>query len=244
MISLIGTSVLRPDALGKVTGATNYPADLVRADMLHLKIVFAHRPHARLLKIHPEEALAYPGVVDVLTAADVPYNAYGLVEADEPALCFDVVRYVGDRVALVVAETPEAANAGAELVRVEYADLPAVTDPRAAMYPESPLVHEAQGTNVLGHVPIRKGDATKALAEADLVLDGEFTTSWQEHAYLQPEAGIAYIDKAGRLVIEAAGQWLHEDRRQIAAMLKLPEEDVIIRYAAIGGAFGGREDLS
>src|SRR5687768_12921676 len=78
--SLIGTSVPRPDALGKVTGATNYPADLVRADMLHLKIVFAHRPHARILKIYTEGALAYPGVVDVLTAKDVPYNAYGLVE--------------------------------------------------------------------------------------------------------------------------------------------------------------------
>jgi CO/xanthine dehydrogenase Mo-binding subunit len=242
--SLLGTSVPRPDALGKVTGGTKYPADLVRADMLHLKIVFAHRPHARILKLDTGQALAHPGVVDVLTARDVPYNAYGLVEADEPALCSDVVRYVGDRVALVVAETPEAANAGAAQVRVEYEDLPAVIDPRAAMYPDSPLVHEAHGTNVLGHVPIRKGTAEKALAEADIVLDGEFTTSWQEHAYLQPEAGIAYIDKAGKLVIETAGQWLHEDRRQIAAMLKLPEEDVIIRYAAIGGAFGGREDLS
>ncbi|HUP28258.1 MAG TPA: xanthine dehydrogenase family protein molybdopterin-binding subunit [Chloroflexia bacterium] len=244
MGTLIGQSVPRPDALGKVTGATRYPADLVRSDMLHLKIVFAHRPHARILKIHPEEALAHPGVVDVLTAADVPHNAYGLVEADQPGLCSDVVRYVGDRVALVVGETAEAARIGADLVQVEYEDLPAVTDPRAAMYSESPLVHEAHGTNVLGHVPIRKGDARKALEEADIVLDGEFHTSWQEHAYLQPEAGVAYVDNAGKLVIETAGQWLHEDRRQVAAMLKLPEEDVIIRYAAIGGAFGGREDLS
>ncbi|MDQ3704059.1 MAG: xanthine dehydrogenase family protein molybdopterin-binding subunit [Chloroflexota bacterium] len=244
MTTLIGASVPRPDALGKVTGATKYPADLVRADMLHLKIVFAHRPHARILKLDTSKALEYPGVVDVLTAADVPFNAYGLVESDQPAICGDKVRYVGDRVAVVVAETVEAAEAGAGLVQVEYEDLPPVTDARAAMSPDSPLVHDAQGTNVLGHVPIRKGDADKALAEADLVLVGEFTTSWQEHAYLQPEAGIAYIDQAGKLVIETAGQWLHEDRKQIAAMLKLSEEDVIIRYAAIGGAFGGREDLS
>jgi len=244
MTSLIGASVPRPDALGKVTGATKYPADLVRADMLHLKIVFAHRPHARVLKIDTSEALAYLGVVDVLTAGDVPYNAYGLVEADQPALCGDKVRYVGDRVALVVGETAEAANEGARLVRVEYEDLPVVTDPREAMHADAPLVHEAHGTNVLGHVPIRKGDAARALSEADIVLDGEYSTSWQEHAYLQPEAGIAYIDKAGKLVIETAGQWLHEDRRQIAAMLQLPDEDVIVRYAAIGGAFGGREDLS
>jgi CO/xanthine dehydrogenase Mo-binding subunit len=244
MTTLIGASVPKPDSRGKVTGATRYPADLVRPDMLRLKIVFAHRPHARILKIDASEALRHPGVVDVLTAADVPFNAYGLVDSDQPALCGDKVRYVGDRVAVVVAETAEAADEGARLVKVEYEDLPVVTDPRAAMYQDAPLVHEAHGTNVLGHVPIRKGDAAKALAEADIVLDGEFSTSWQEHAYLQPEAGIAYIDKAGRLVIETAGQWLHEDRRQVAAMLQLPEEDVIIRYAAIGGAFGGREDLS
>src|SRR5205085_11316452 len=113
-----------------------------------------------------------------------------------------------------------------------------------ALAADTPLVHAHLGSNLLLHAPIRKGDADRALAEADVVLDGAFTTSWQEHAYLQPEAGIAYLDNQGRLVIETAGQWLHEDRRQIAAILKLPEEDVIVRYAAIGGAFGGREDLS
>ena len=95
MTSLIGASIPKPDARGKVTGATRYPADLVRPDMLQLKVVFAHRPHARILHIDTAEALRYPGVVDVLTAADVPYNAYGLVEADQPALCSDKVRYVG-----------------------------------------------------------------------------------------------------------------------------------------------------
>ena len=244
MNTLIGASVPRPDALGKVTGTARYPADLVREDMLHLKVVFAHRPHAHILSIDSSAALQHLGVVDVLTAADVPYNAYGLVEADQPALCSDKVRFVGDRVALVAAETPEAAEEAAKLVRVDYEDLPPVTAARSALEPSTPLVHEDKGTNLLGHVPIRKGDIEKGFAEADVVLEGEFSTSWQEHAFLQPEAGIAYIDKAGRLVVETAGQWLHEDLRQIAAMLMLPEDQVIIRYAAIGGAFGGREDLS
>ncbi len=244
MNSLIGASVARPDALGKVTGAAMYPADLVRADMLHLKLVFAQRPHARIRAIDTTEAQRVPGVVAVFTASDVPYNAYGLVEADQPALCEHVVRYVGDRVALVAAETVEAAEQGAIAVRIDYEDLPAVTDPRSALDQGAPLVHENTGTNLLGHVPIRKGDVGAAFAQADIVLEGEFQTSWQEHAYLQPEAGIAYIDSRGRLVIESAGQWLHEDRRQIAAMLMLPDEQVVIRYAAIGGAFGGREDLS
>jgi len=243
-MTTIGASLPRPDALGKVTGAARYPGDLVRPDMLHLKVVFAHRPHARILSIDTSAALAQPGVIAVLTAADVPFNAFGLIDADQPVLCGDVVRFEGDKVALVVAETSTAAAAGARLVAVAYEDLPIVSDPRAALAPDSPLVHADRDSNLLKHVPIRKGDAAKALAEADLVLDGEFSTSWQEHAFLQPEAGIAYIDEQGRVVVETAGQWLHEDRRQIAEMLELPEDQVVIRYAAIGGAFGGREDLS
>jgi CO/xanthine dehydrogenase Mo-binding subunit len=242
--SLIGASLPRPDALGKVTGAARYPADLVRPGMLHLHVVFAHRPHARIRALDTSDALAHPGVVATLTAADVPSNAYGLVDADQPALCGEVVRFEGDRVALVAAESKNAAVAGAQLVAVEYEDLPPVTDPRAALAADAPLVHAELGTNLLLHVPIRKGNAARALAEADVVLEGRFATSWQDHAYLQPEAGISYLDEQGRVVVETAGQWLHEDRRQIAAMLQLPEDQVIVRYAAIGGAFGGREDLS
>ncbi|MEA2530838.1 MAG: hypothetical protein QOG89_2482 [Thermomicrobiales bacterium] len=242
--TLIGAPLARPDALGKVTGATRYPGDLIRPGMLHLKVVFAGRPHARIRAIDTTAALAQPGVVAVLTAADVPYNAHGLIEDDQPVLCDDVVRYEGDKVALVVAESIEAAEAGARLVAVDYLDLPAVFAPRAAMAVDAPLVHAGKGTNVLLHRPIRKGDVAKGFAEADVVLDGEFTTGWQEHAYLQPEAGIAYPDDQGRIVVETAGQWLHEDRKQIAKMLGLPEDHVVVRYAAIGGAFGGREDLS
>jgi CO/xanthine dehydrogenase Mo-binding subunit len=244
MTTLIGESLPRPDALGKVTGAASYPADLVRPGMLHLKVVFAHRPHARIRSIDADAARACPGVVAVLTAADVPYNAFGLIEHDQPVLCGEKVRFEGDKVALVVAESAAAAEQGARLVAVDYEDLPAVTDPRAAMATGAPLVHEALGSNVLFHMPIRKGDVARGFAEADVILEDEFNTSWQEHAFLQPEAGIATIDERGRLVIETAGQWLHEDRRQIAQILELPEEQVVIRYAAIGGAFGGREDLS
>jgi CO/xanthine dehydrogenase Mo-binding subunit len=244
MTDLIGASLPRPDAYGKVTGNTAYPADLLRPGMLHLQVVFAHRPHARILHIDTSAALQYPGVVAVLTAEDVPYNAYGLVEDDQPVLCHDVVRFEGDKVALVVAESKQAAIAGTKLVNVTYEDLPAVTDPQAALTPDAPLVHTQRGTNLLSHFPIRKGNADEALAQADVVLEETFTTTWQEHAFLQPEAGIAFIDEQGRLVVETAGQWLHEDRRQIARILQIPKERVIIRYAAIGGAFGGREDLS
>ncbi len=244
MTSLIGASLPRPDALGKVTGKANYPADLVRPGMLHLQIVFAHRPHARIRSIDAKVALNYSGVVAVLTAADIPHNAFGLIDADQPVLCNDIVRFEGDKVALVVAENKDAAIAGAKLVLVDYEDLPAVTNPHAALAPDAPLVHAHLRSNQLLHVPIRKGNVARAFDDANVVLDGEFTTSWQEHAFLQPEAGIAYVDDRNRVVIETAGQWLHEDRRQIAEILQLPEEQVVIRYAAIGGAFGGREDIS
>lgn len=244
MHTLIGASVPRPDALAKVTGAARYPGDLARPGMLHLKVVFAGRPHARILAVDPAAALAHPGVVAVFTAADVPHNAYGLVTADQPVLCGDVVRFAGDRVALVAAESREAAEAAARLVQVAYEDLPAVVDPAAALREGAPLVHAARGSNLTAHCPIRRGDAHAALAAADVVVEGEFSTAWQEHAFLQPEAGLAYLDEQGRVVVETAGQWLHEDRRQIAEVLALPEEQVVVRYAAIGGAFGGREDLS
>lgn len=242
--TLIGASRERPDAPGKVTGATNYPGDLVRPEMLQLKVVFAHRPHAHITAIDTSAALAHPGVLAVLTASDVPFNAFGLIESDQPVICAETVRFEGDKVALVVAENVAAAEAGARLVAVTYQDLPLVVDARAAMLPDTPQVHEHLGTNILYHMPIRKGDIERGFAEADVVLEDEFDTSWQEHAFLQPEAGIAYIDEQGRIVVETAGQWLHEDRRQIAAMLQLPDDQVVVRYATIGGAFGGREDLS
>ena len=241
-MSLIGKSVARPDALDKVTGAALYPADLVNDSFLRLKVLFAGRAHARICSIDTAAALAFPGVVDVLTAKDVPYNRFGLVFEDQPLLCDDVVRFHGDRVALVVAETAEAAERAAALIVVAYEDLPLVTNARKAMEGHAPLVHAERQSNVLEHVAIRKGDVEAAFAAAAVVIEGEFETSWQEHAYLQPDAGIAYYE-GGTLVVETAGQWLHEDRKQIAKMLNLTDAEVIVRYAKIGGAFGGREDL-
>jgi CO/xanthine dehydrogenase Mo-binding subunit len=242
-MTLIGASVARPDARDKVTGAARYPADLIRPDMAHAKAVFARRVHARIVRIDAAQARALPGVLAVLTAADVPHNRYGLIENDQEVLCSERVRYAGDRVALVVATTPEIAATAAALVEVAYDDLPAVTNALEALSPGAPLVHPERGTNVLFEQAIRKGDVERAFAQADLVLEGTFTTSWQEHAYLQPDAAIAYYEGTS-LVIETAGQWLHEDRRQLAAIVGLAEAEVIVRYAKIGGAFGGREDLS
>ena len=243
---VIGESHARHDAPGKVTGSTRYPADLIRSGMLHVKVAFAHLPRARLNRVGTARALAIPGVVAVMTADDVPFNAFGLVEADQPVLVKvgDETRFVGDKIAVVIAETPDAAERGVKALDIDLEALPPVVDPEAALLPGTPLVHAEKSSNLLLHVPIVRGDVAAALASADVVVEEAFSTSWQEHAYLQPEAGTAWVEASGTLVIEVAGQWLHEDRRQIATMLDVPEEDVVVRYNAIGGAFGGREDLS
>lgn len=242
----LGRSFPRVDALAKVTGRALYPGDLVMPGMLHMKVLFAGRPHARIRRLDVSKARQAPGVVAVLTAQDVPVNEFGLILYDNPVLIpeGDKVRWVGDKVALVVAETERQAAAALKRIQVEYEDLPVVTDPRAAMEPGAPQIHADRPDNVLCHYRIRKGDVAAGFAQADVIVEGEYHTPMQEHAYLQPEAGLAYIDEGGRVAVQVAGQWAHEDRAQIAHALALPEDQVRVIYPAIGGAFGGREDMS
>ncbi len=147
--------------------------------------------------------------------------------------------------AVIVAENEAVASRARDLIKVEYEDLPAVYDAAEAMKPDAPRIHPEVGdSNVCVLDKIRKGDVQAAFAKADVIVEGEYRTPYQEHAYLQPEAGLAYIDEAGRITVECAGQWTHADRESIAHALGLPEEQVRVIYPAIGGAFGGREDLS
>jgi CO/xanthine dehydrogenase Mo-binding subunit len=265
MTNTIGQSVTRIDARDKVTGAALYSGDLVRPDMLYMKTLFAGHPHARVVHIDTAQALALPGVVAVYTAADVPVNEYGLQWKDQPVLCgpalhapisapetgapgaawTEIVRFEGDQVAAIVAETEAIAAKARDLVQVEYEDLPAVYDAEAALNPAAPRIHPERGdSNICVWDKIRKGDVVAAFARADVIVEGEYHTPYQEHAYLQPEAGLAYFDEAGRITIECGGQWTHADQEQISHALGLPNEQVRVIYPAIGGAFGGREDIS
>jgi CO/xanthine dehydrogenase Mo-binding subunit len=263
MTRIVGQSAARVDSRAKVTGEAEYPDDLVMPEMLYAKTLFAGRPHARVLSIDTAEAEALPGVVAILTAKDVPVNEYGLQTADQPVLCgpgsskpgTDVVRFVGDQVALVVAETERAAARARDLVHVEYEDLPAAVDPFEALKPTAFPIHPprppnpvhpelATEGNLICHHQIRKGNVDAAWAEADVIVESEYRTPPQEHAYLQPEAGLSYIDEDGRVAVVVAGQWTWEDQRQIAHALDIPQERVRVTYPAIGGAFGGREDMS
>jgi CO/xanthine dehydrogenase Mo-binding subunit len=252
-IQSVGQSVPRVDALGKVTGLTPYSGDLSLPGMLFMKILFAERPHARVRSIDTSRAEAAPGVAAVYTAKDVPVNEYGLQIPDQPVLCgpgaakpyTDIVRFVGDQVAVVVAETEAQAAAALKLITVDYEDLPLLLDPIAAMQPGAPVLHPDRGVdNICVHYRIRKGDIDDGFQNADVIVEGEYRTPVQEHAYLQPEAGLTYLDEEGRIAVLCAGQWTHADRGSIAHALDIPEEQVRVIYPAIGGAFGGREDLS
>ena len=261
----IGKSLPRVDARGKVTGETPYSGDLSMKDMLHMKLLFAGRAHARIKWIKTGKAEAAPGVAAVFTAKDVPLNEYGLQWQDQPVLCgpnqsltlsprnrkrpekpgADVVRFVGDQVAAVVARTEAEAAAAVKLIEVGYEDLPVVSDPVEAMKPDAPRVHEHIGdSNLCVHYKIRKGNVDDAFVSADVIVEGEYRTPVQEHAFLQPEAGLAYLDEEGRITVACGGQWTHEDQHQIAHALNMPDNRIRVLYPAVGGAFGGREDMS
>ncbi len=252
-MQVVGKSIPRFDARAKVTGEAAYSGDLSMPGMLFMKLLFAERPHARVKSIGTEQAEAAQGVVAVYTAKDVPVNEYGLQIPDQPVLCgpgsskpyADVVRFVGDQVAAIVAQTETQAKAALALIRVEYEDLPVVSDPIAAMRKEAPILHPERGdTNVCVHYKIRKGNVAEGFADADVIVEDEYRAPAQEHAYLQPEAGLSYIDDEGRIAVACAGQWTDADRESIAHALNMPAEKIRIIYPAIGGAFGGREDLS
>jgi len=252
-LSFVGKSITRMDAHGKVTGKTPFSGDLSMPGMLHMKILFAMHPHARVVGIDSREAFSIPGVIAIFTAKDVPVNEYGLQKNDQPVLCGpgstradgDLVRFVGDQVAAIVAETEEIASLARSLIKVSYEDLPVLTDPVIAMQPGALIIHPELGeSNICVHDKIRKGDIEKGFANSDVIVEDVYFAPVQEHAYLQPEAGLAYMDDEGRITIQAGGQWTHADRDQISHSLDLPPENIRVIYPAIGGAFGGREDMS
>ncbi len=251
-MSEIGKSHRRIDALDKVLGKADYSGDLVMPDMLFMKILFAGRPHAIVKSIDTSKASGLEGVVLVLTSNDVPVNEYGLQIPDQPVLCgpgsdkpfADRVRFVGDQVAAVIAETEDIAAAACDLIEVVYEDLPLLLDPYESARKGSLLLHPDKEDNVYKSLRIRKGDLEAGFEAADLIVEGVYHTPVQEHAYLQPEAGLAYIDDQDRVTVAAGGQWSFDEQKQIAHALDLERDQVRIIHPAIGGAFGGREDLS
>jgi xanthine dehydrogenase D subunit len=239
----IGTSPQRPDGALKARGEFAYSSDLWHEDMIWGATLRSPHPYARIRRVDITEALRLPGVYAVLTHSDVPgTNLYGLEHQDQPVLAVDMVRYQGEPVALVGADHPETARRALARITVEYEVLTPLTDARAAAHGEGPDLHP--GGNVVRHVPIRRGDMAAGEALADVVVAGEYEVGMQDQAFLGPESGLAVPAEDGGVDLFVATQWLHVDQRQVASALGLPIEKVRLTLAGVGGAFGGREDLS
>ncbi|RZE07553.1 xanthine dehydrogenase subunit D [Streptomyces albidoflavus] len=251
----IGESTLRPDGTLKVTGEFAYASDMWHEDMLWGHTLRSPHAHARIVSVDTGEALAQAGVYAVLTHDDLPAGVknYGLEIQDTPALAHGRVRHHGEPVALVAADHPETARRAAAKIKVVYEELPLVTDEASATAPGAPLLHEGRDDhhaahtphpNIVHRQPIVHGDVAAGRARADVVVTGEYVFGMQDQAFLGPESGLAVPAEDGGVDLYVATQWLHADLRQIAPVLGLPEEKVRMTLSGVGGAFGGREDLS
>ncbi|MBO4204437.1 xanthine dehydrogenase subunit D [Micromonospora echinofusca] len=237
----MGSSPRRPDGWAKVTGTFAFSSDLSMPGMLWGATVRSPHPRARIVGIDVSGALALEGVRAALTHLDVPgAPCYGLELRDQPVLAATEVRYEGEPVAVVAADDPDLARRAAEAVLVTYAPLTPIVDAEAAARGEGEAVHAGR-PNLLRHVPVRRGDPN---VEAPVVVTGEYEVGMQDQAFLGPESGVAYPADDGGVDLHVATQWLHVDRDQIASCLGLEPERVRLTLAGVGGAFGGREDIS
>ncbi|KUO51221.1 MAG: aldehyde oxidase [Desulfitibacter sp. BRH_c19] len=240
---VIGQNSIKVDALSKVTGRAQYPADLEMGNMLYGRLFQLDVAHARIIDININEAQKLPGVKVVLTGKDVPgLNGQGVLFADMPVLSADRIRSINDVVAIVVAEREDIAEEALTKIKVEYEELPAVFDAEEAMKEDAPKVHD--NNNIIYHLKIRKGNVEDGFEKAAAVIEDIYTTQMVDHAFLQPEGCLAYLDNRGHLVIHVATQYIHWDRYEISRALNMPVHKIKVINTSVGGAFGGREDIT
>lgn len=248
-MDVISRSVPPIEVTDKVTGRAKFTDDFVFPNMLFARTLRSPLPHARIVSIDTEKAKALPGVRAVLTYKDVPgENRHGLVHRDWPVLCDDVVRYVGDAVAIVAADDEDTAAEALKLIDVRYEALPVVADPEYAHTLEAPVLHPNHPTgNLLKHIKVRHGDIEQGFAEADVIIEREYRTPTTEHAFLEPECAIglpAGYEGHEKLTVYVGSQIPYQDRNQIALAMGLEEERVRVIGTLIGGGFGGKEDIA
>ncbi len=242
MSPVIGKRVPRRDAVLQVTGRAIYGEDVTLPGTLFCKVRRSGIPHARILGIDTEPARKVPGVMAVVTARDVPFNAFGFTHLDQPVMALEKVRYAGDALAAVAATSPEAAEEAAETIKVEFDPLPAVFNPLDAMKPEAPQVHD-QG-NVASHLRIVFGDAAKGFAEADQIIEEKYSTQFVEHAHIEPHAQTAHYDSTGKLKVWTTVQRPFLIASDLAKVLKMPLSSIQVVTPCIGGGFGGKNEMT
>ena len=242
--SFIGANVRRLDAPAKVTGRIKYAADMKIPEMQQMQILRSPYPHAVIESIDFSEAEAISGVSCVITSEDVPgEDGFGVFVHDQPILATGKVRYVGEAVAAVIADDLLTARKALSKINVVYKVLEGVFDPSEALEKSSPSIHNYAPNNIVKHIPIRKGDLEKGFNEADIVIEESFSTQQVEHAYLEPEAGIAYIDQDDVLTVISPSQNITHHRHMLAKIINKPINKVRFIMSPVGGGFGGKEDM-
>lgn len=240
----IGRNVRRVDSPGKVSGRLKYAGDMVMPDMLHVQVLRSPHAHARIVSIDTSAAESMEGVEGVITSADVPgEDGFGVFVNDQPIMARDKVRYVGEAVAAVAAEDPLTAKRALAAIKVEYQPLPAVFDTGEAMRAGAAVLHDYAPDNITKHIPIRVGDVDKGFAESDLVVEEVYSTQPIEHAYLEPEAGLAYVDHDGVVTVVSPSQNITHHRHMLARIIAKPISKVRFIMSPVGGGFGGKEDM-
>ncbi|PAB59736.1 xanthine dehydrogenase family protein molybdopterin-binding subunit [Anaeromicrobium sediminis] len=238
----IGKNLVRVDGKQKILGKATYPGDLYMEDMLYGVTVRSTEPHA-YFSLDLSEAQNLHGVVKILTHEDITgENHHGVYFKDHEVFCKNKVRRIGDPLAFIIAESKNIAIEAKKRIKVEYEKLPTVFDPREAMKGNSPKIHG--DSNVIYHYKCRKGDIEDGFEKCDVIVENEYKTSMVDHVFLQIESGLAYLEDDETVVICAATQYPHFDQIEIAEALGLPKEKIRIINPAVGGAFGGREDIT
>ena len=255
-VTLVGVSVPRAEGPDKVTGRAIYAADVNLPGILWGKILRSPHPHARIRRIDASRARKVPGVRAVITGKDIPGHFMGKLIRDMPVLCWEVVRFVGDRVAAVAADTPDAAEDALGLIDVEYEELPAVFDPLEAMQPNAPRIHEDVAgydgapkqrlaldvPNGLTRQAWRKGDLEQGFREADLVLEHTFRIPARHQGYIEPHVGTVAIDNDGRIQVWTSTKAPFATRNQLAQAVGVPQTSIRLNVVNVGGEFGGKGD--
>lgn len=240
----IGASVRRLDAPGKVSGALRYAADMTMPNMLHMQVLRSPVASARIAELDVSQARSMPGVELVLTCDDVPgTDNFGVFYADQPIMARGVVRYAGEGIAAVVAEDPMIAREAIRNIRLRLEPLPAVFDPEQALLPDAPQLFKEYPGNLCKHTKIRKGDVDRAFALADMLVEQTYSTQRLEHAYLEPEAGLAYMEADGTVTVLSPDQNITHHRHMLARILGRPINKVRVIMSPVGGGFGGKEDM-
>ena len=238
----VGKRIPRLDACLEASGEVMYGDDLTRPGMLYAAAHYSMYSHAKILSVDTAEAEQMPGVRGVITAKDVPFNRFGISHIDQPVLADDKVRCMGDAIAVVAAESPEIAKKAAERIHVTYEPLEAVLDPITALEPSAPLI---QGdSNLAAHIKIRKGDVEKGFAQADYILEDEYTTQKVEHMPLEPHVALAEVMSDGQLVITTSTSRPFSYITNLVEILQLDMSQLRIVTPPVGGAFGGKNDVS